>query len=38
LDDGDVYFMSEKAVGYDWKHSSIYSLRHAAGNEKLVCK
>jgi hypothetical protein len=38
LDDGDVYVMSDKAVGYDWKQSSIYSLRHAAGNEKLVCK
>lgn len=38
LNDGDIYFMSEKAVGYDWKQSSIYSLRHAAGNTKLVCK
>ena len=26
--------MSEKAVGYDWKRSSIYTLRHAAGTSK----
>ena len=34
LDDGDMYIMSEKAVGYDWKKSSIYTLRHSAGCEK----
>jgi hypothetical protein len=28
---GDVYIMSEKAVGSDWKHSSKWTLRHAAG-------
>ena len=38
LDDGDLYMMSAKAVGYDWKHSSIYTLRHAAGNIKLISK
>ena len=31
LNDGDVYIMSEKAVGTDWKKSSIYTLRHSAG-------
>jgi hypothetical protein len=31
LNPGDMYVMSEKAVGTDWKRSSIWSLRHAAG-------
>lgn len=31
LGDSDIYFLSEKAVGTDWKSSSIYTLRHAAG-------
>ncbi len=31
LDHGDLYAMSEKAVGYDWKRPSIPTLRHAAG-------
>jgi DNA-directed RNA polymerase I, II, and III subunit RPABC2 len=31
LDDGDMYFMSEKAVGTDWESSSKITLRHAAG-------
>ena len=34
LNDGDVYIMSEKAVGADWKKKSMYTLRHAAGAEK----
>jgi hypothetical protein len=34
LKDGDVYIMSEKAVGADWKLKSKYTLRHAAGAEK----
>ena len=34
LNDGDVYVMSEKAVGADWKLRSRYTLRHAAGAEK----
>ena len=34
LNCGDVYIMSEKAVGSDWKLRSIYTLRHAAGAEK----
>ena len=28
---GDIYLMSDKAVGYDWKIRSIPTLRHAAG-------
>jgi len=31
LDDGDMYVMSEKAVGADWKSSSFFTLRHATG-------
>ena len=31
---GDIYVMSEKAVGYDWKRSSIPTLRHSAGCDK----
>ena len=31
LDGGDMYVMSEKAVGADWKSSSILTLRHAVG-------
>ena len=34
LNSGDVYIMSEKAVGAEWKKSSIYTLRHSAGAEK----
>lgn len=34
LNHGDIYFMSEKAVGFDWKCSSIPTLRHAAGCAK----
>lgn len=26
--------MSEKAVGFDWKKSSIFTLRHATGCDK----
>lgn len=36
LQHGDVYFMSKRAVGYDWKSSSKYTLRHAAGCKKFV--
>ncbi len=32
LNHGDIYVMSEKATGNDWKKSSILTLRHAAGN------
>jgi hypothetical protein len=31
LNSGDMYAMSEKAVGTDWKRSAIPTLRHAAG-------
>jgi hypothetical protein len=31
LGHGDLYMMSEKAVGTDWKSSSILTFRHAAG-------
>lgn len=34
LNSGDVYIMSEKSVGADWKKSSMYTLRHAAGADK----
>jgi len=34
LEPGDIYFMSEKAVGNDWKRKKIYTLRHAVGAEK----
>jgi len=32
LNHGDIYCMSEKAVGNDWKRRTIKTLRHAAGN------
>jgi len=39
VNNGDIYIMSEKAVGTDWKCSSKYTLRHAAAlNEKLIFK
>jgi len=31
LNHGDIYYMSEKAVGTDWRHRNKYVLRHAAG-------
>ena len=34
LNDGDLYIMSEKAVGADWKLSGKYTLRHSAGCDK----
>lgn len=36
LDHGDVYFMSLRAVGYDWKKRNSYTLRHAAGCGKFT--
>ena len=33
LESGDMYIMSEKAVGTDWKKRNIYTLRHSAGLE-----
>ncbi len=34
LNHGDLYIMSEKAVGQDWKKSSQLTLRHSAGCPK----
>jgi hypothetical protein len=31
---GDLYFMSDQAAGWNWKKSSQYTLRHAAGANK----
>lgn len=36
LNGGDIYLMSEKAVGTDWKSSKIYTLRHATGCDKFT--
>lgn len=36
LENGDMYVMGEKAVGFDWKLRSKYTLRHAAGCKKYV--
>lgn len=33
---GDLYVMSEKAVGTDWKKKSILTIRHASGAAKYV--
>jgi hypothetical protein len=34
LQNGDMYAMSEKAVGFDWLKKKIPTLRHAAGCDK----
>jgi hypothetical protein len=34
LNNSDIYFMSDKAVGNDWKKRIIPTLRHAAGAKK----
>lgn len=36
LNHGDIYVMSEKATGYDWKLKNIPTLRHAAGAKKYL--
>lgn len=36
LHGGDIYIMSEKAVGTDWKKKSMYTLRHATGCPKFT--
>ena len=38
INHGDIYVMSEKATGYDWKKSSLVTLRHAAGADKFLKK
>jgi alkylated DNA repair dioxygenase AlkB len=36
LGHGDLYVMSDKAVGRDWKKRSTFTLRHAAGCDKFT--
>jgi len=36
LQDGDMYVMSEKAVGFDWLKKKIPTLRHASGVDKFT--
>ncbi len=36
LDHGDLYIMSEKTAGTDWKSRGIFSLRHACGAKKFT--
>ena len=36
LNHGDLYVMSEKAVGTDWMSKRVITLRHAAGDAKCV--
>jgi len=36
LGPGDLYAMSNKATGYDWRSPSKVTLRHAAGSEKVT--
>ncbi len=36
LDGGDMYVMSEKTVGTDWKSKKIHTLRHATGCKKFT--
>jgi len=36
INSGDIYAMSEKATGYDWRRSIIPTLRHAAGCKKYL--
>lgn len=36
LENGDIYFMTEKTSGNDWKKSNIFTLRHAAGKNILA--
>lgn len=33
---GDIYFMSDKATGNDWKKKNVLTLRHAAGSAKFL--
>jgi hypothetical protein len=36
LNNGDLYVMSEKSTGHDWKKKNIKTLRHCAGAEKYL--
>lgn len=36
LNNGDIYIMSEKTVGTDWRKKKIYTLRHATGCDRFT--
>ena len=36
INSGDLYVMSEKASGYNWRRKNLLTLRHAAGAEKYL--
>ena len=36
LEPGDVYIMSETAVGTNWKRMTVLTLRHATGCDKFT--
>jgi len=36
LNDGDMYVMSEKAVGFDWLKKTVPTLRHASGTDSFT--
>lgn len=38
INHGDIYFMSQKATGTDWKKRNTYTLRHAAGFNQIIFK
>ena len=38
VNNGDIYIMSEKATGYDWKKRSKVRIVHAAGSNKYILK
>lgn len=38
VEHGDIYIMSKKATGYDWKKRSKVRIVHAAGNKKYINK
>ena len=38
INSGDIYVMSEKVVGNDWKKKSLYTLRHSAGCDNIYTK
>lgn len=33
---GDIYIMSQKTTGNDWKKKNIYTLRHAVGADRFI--
>lgn len=36
IQNGDIYFMTQKTTGNDWKQGKIPTLRHAAGCDKFI--